>query len=143
MEFKPIYYAALESLSRGGKTAGELAEELDLEPHDAEAVLAALAEAGLVEKTQRGLLAKKTVYSLTPQGWRTLAQWREKAREDVEKAAELRRAGREEEAEQILQLYEPAIPLMLAAGILNTALLTALALEELEAADGWDQDVAF
>lgn len=143
MEFKPVYYMVLESLARGAKSVDELADELGLEPHDVEAVLNTLMVAGFVEKGERGLLLKRVVYSLTPQGWKTLAEWRQRAKAELEKAAELRKAGREEDADQILQLYEPAIPLMFAAGILDTALLTALALEELEATDGWDQDVAF
>jgi len=68
MEFKPEYYAVLEALSTGAKTVKEIAELVDMEPHDVEAVISALMGHGLVERREKGLLFKKEAYALTEKG---------------------------------------------------------------------------
>ena len=125
MEFKPEYYAVLESLSTGAKTVEEIASVVDMEPHDVEAVLPALMGQGLVERREKGLLFKKEVYALTERGWELLYKWREEVKERVEKAAELRREGRAKEAEEALVPVASVLPLMLALGLLDTALYAA------------------
>jgi DNA-binding MarR family transcriptional regulator len=125
MEFKPEYYAVLESLSTGAKTVEEIAELVDMELHDVEAVISALMGQGLVERREKGLLFKKEVYALTEKGWEVLYKWRAEVKERVEKAAELRRAGRVEEAEEVVAPVASVLPLMLTLGLLDTALYAA------------------
>ena len=134
MEFKPEYYAVLESLSTGAKTVEEIASVVDMEPHDVEAVLPALMGQGLVERREKGLLFKKEVYALTERGWELLYKWREEVKERVEKAAELRRAGRVKEAEEVVAPVASVLPLMLTLGLLDMALYAA-ALGQLAALD--------
>jgi DNA-binding PadR family transcriptional regulator len=125
MEFKPEYYAVLESLSTGAKTVEEIASVVDMEPHDVEAVLPALMGQGLVERREKGLLFKKEAYALTERGWEVLYKWRDEVKGRVEKAAELRRAGRVKEAEEVLAPVESVLPLMLTLGLLDMALYAA------------------
>ena len=125
MEFKPEYYAVLESLATGAKTVEEITRVVDMEPHDVEAVIPALMGHGLVERREKGLLFKKEAYALTERGWELLYKWREEVKERVEKAAELRRAGRVEEAEKTLTPVASVLPLMLTLGLLDTALYAA------------------
>jgi len=125
MEFKPEYYAVLEALSTGSKTVKEIAELVDMEPHDVEAVISALMGQGLVERREKGLLFKKEAYALTEKGWEVLYKWREEVKGRVEKAAELRREGRAEEAEEVLAPVESVLPLMLTLGLLDMALYAA------------------
>jgi DNA-binding MarR family transcriptional regulator len=125
MEFKPEYYAVLEALSTGAKTVKEIAELVDMEPHDVEAVISALMGHGLVERREKGLLFKKEAYALTERGWEVLYMWREEVKGRVEKAAELRRAGRVKEAEEVLAPVESVLPLMLTLGLLDMALYAA------------------
>jgi hypothetical protein len=125
MEFRPEYYAVLEALSTGAKTVKEVAELVDMEPHDVEAVISALMGYGLVERREKGLLFKKEAYALTERGWEVLYKWRDEVKGRVEKAAELRRAGRMEEAEEVLAPVESVLPLMLTLGLLDMALYAA------------------
>ncbi len=125
MEFRPEYYAVLEALSTGAKTVKEVAELVDMEPHDVEAVLSALMGQGLVERREKGLLFKKEAYALTERGWEVLYKWRDEVKRRVEKAAELRRAGRAEEAEEVLAPVASVLPLMLSLGLLDMALYAA------------------
>ncbi len=125
MEFRPEYYAVLEVLSTGAKTVKEVAELVDMEPHDVEAVLSALIGQGLAERRDKGLLFKKEAYVLTERGWEVLYKWREEVQKRVEKAAELRRAGRAEEAEEVLAPVGSVLPLMLSLGLLDMALYAA------------------
>jgi DNA-binding MarR family transcriptional regulator len=125
MEFRPDNYAVLEVLSTGTKTVKEIAELVDMEPHDVEAVISALMGHGLVERREKGLLFKKEAYALTERGWEVLYMWREEVKGRVEKAAELRRAGRVEEAEEVLAPVESVLPLMLTLGLLDMALYAA------------------
>jgi DNA-binding PadR family transcriptional regulator len=125
MEFRPEYYAVLESLSTGAKTVEEIANIVDMEPHDVVAVISALMGQGLVERREKGLLFKKEVYALTEKGWEVLYKWREEVKERVEKAAELRRAGKVEEAEEVVAPVASVLPLMLTLGLLDTALYAA------------------
>lgn len=137
--YSPERYAALEALARGPRTAEEVARELDLEPHDAEALLASLMAAGLVERRERGLIFKREAYALTPQGWRALAEWRQRAREDLQRAARLREEGREEEADAVLAAYASVLPALLALNAVDLALWTALAEQAQEGADAFDE----
>jgi len=125
MEFRPEYYAVLESLATGAKTVEEITRVVDMEPHDVEAVLPALMGHGLVERREKGLLFKKEAYALTERGWELLYKWREDVKERVEKVAELRREGRAKEAEEALAPVASVLPLMLALGLLDTALYAA------------------
>lgn len=125
MEFRPEYYAALEVLARGERTAEEVARELEIEVHDAELLLNTLMAHGLVEAREKGLIMRKTVYVLTGQGWEVLHRWREEVKNRLEKAAELRQSGREKEAESTLAPIEPVLPLLLAMGVLDLALYSA------------------
>jgi DNA-binding MarR family transcriptional regulator len=125
MEFRPDNYAVLEALSTGAKTVKEIAELVDMKPHDVEAVISALMGHGLVERREKGLLFKKEAYALTERGWEVLYKWREEVKGRVEKAAELRRAGRVKEAEEVLAPVESVLPLMLTLGLLDMALYAA------------------
>lgn len=119
------YYAALEALSTGGKTAEEVADILGVEPHDAEAILSALMGMGLVERKERGLIFKREVYQLTEKGWEELYRLREEVKSKLEKAAELRQQGREQEAQEILDPLAPVLPVLLSLGVLDLALYSA------------------
>jgi DNA-binding PadR family transcriptional regulator len=134
MEFRPEYYAVLESLSTGAKTVEEIAELVDMEPHDVETVISALMGQVLVERREKGFLFKKEVYALTEKGWEVLYKWREEVKERVEKAAELRRAGRVKEAEEVVAPVASVLPLMLTLGLLDMALY-ATALGQLATLD--------
>jgi DNA-binding MarR family transcriptional regulator len=134
MEFRPEYYAVLEALSTGAKTVKEVAELVDMEPHDVEAVISALMGHGLVERREKGLLFKKEAYALTERGWEVLYKWRDEVKGRVERAAKLRRAGRMEEAEEVLAPVESVLPLMLTLGLLDMALY-ATALGQLATLD--------
>jgi len=137
MELKPQHYAVLAVLSRGAKTAEEVAAELDIEPHDAEALLSTLMAYGLVERREKGLLFKREVYALTESGWEVFAQWKRDVEQKIEKAAELRRAGREEEAEALLGPVVSVLPILLALGLIDLA-LWQLVMGEAEEAIGFD-----
>jgi DNA-binding PadR family transcriptional regulator len=134
MEFKPEYYAVLEALSTGAKSASEVSSITELERHDVEAILASLMGQGLVERRERGLLLKREVYALTERGWEALHKWRESVRELVSKAAELREEGRVEEADALIAPIQSVLPLLLALGVLDAALYAA-ALGAVESAD--------
>jgi DNA-binding PadR family transcriptional regulator len=134
MEFKPEYYAVLEALSTGAKSASEVSSITELERHDVEAILASLMGQGLVERRERGLLLKREVYALTERGWEALHKWRERVRELVSKAAELREEGRVEEADALIAPIQSVLPLLLALGVLDAALYAA-ALGAVESAD--------
>jgi DNA-binding PadR family transcriptional regulator len=125
MEFRPVYYAVLESLSTGAKTVKEITELVGMEPHDVEAVISALMGQGLVERREKGLLFKKEAYALTERGWEVLYRWREEVKGHVEKAAELRRTGRVEEADEVVAPVASVLPLMLTLGLLDMALYAA------------------
>jgi DNA-binding PadR family transcriptional regulator len=125
MEFRPVYYAVLESLSTGAKTVKEITELVGMEPHDVEAVISALMGQGLVERREKGLLFKKEAYALTERGWEVLYRWREEVKGRVEKAAELRRTGRVEEADEVVAPVASVLPLMLTLGLLDMALYAA------------------
>jgi DNA-binding PadR family transcriptional regulator len=134
MEFKPEYYAVLESLSTGARSASEVSSITELERHDVEAILASLMGQGLVERRERGLLLKREVYVLTERGWEVLHKWRERVRELVSKAAELREEGRVEEADALIAPIQSVLPLLLALGVLDAALYAA-ALGAVESTD--------
>ncbi|MFN3804490.1 MAG: transcriptional regulator [Pyrobaculum sp.] len=119
------HYAVLEALSTGVKTAEELAGEVDMEPHEVEIILNALLAQGLVERRERGLLFKREAYGISEKGWHALTQWREEVKKAVEKAAELRREGRDEEADRLLAPLQPVIPFLLASGVIEMALWSA------------------
>jgi len=137
MELTPLHYGVLAVLSRGAKTAEEVAAELDMEPHDAEALLNTLMAYGLVERGERGFLFKKEVYALTGKGWEVFTKWKQDVEQRVEKAAELRRAGREEEAEALLDPVASVLPVLLSLGLIDMA-LWQLAIGELEEAASLD-----
>ncbi|ABP50064.1 MAG: helix-turn-helix domain-containing protein [Pyrobaculum sp.] len=125
MEFKAEYYVVLEALSRGGKTAEEVAEVAGIEVHDAEAILSTLMAYGLVERREKGLVFRKEVYTLTERGWEVLEKWRHEVRDKLQKAAELRREGLREEADELVAPLAPALPALLAMGMLDLALYSA------------------
>jgi DNA-binding PadR family transcriptional regulator len=134
VEFKPEYYAVLEALSTGAKSASEISSIAEMERHDVEAILASLMGQGLVEGRERGLLFKREVYALTERGWEALHKWREHVKELVSKAAELREEGRVEEADALIAPIQSVLPLLLALGVLDAALYAA-ALGAVESAD--------
>jgi len=137
MELKSHHYGVLAVLSRGAKTAEEVAAELDIEPHDAEALLNTLMAHGLVERGERGFLFKKEVYTLTEKGWEVFTKWKQDVEQRLEKAAELRRAGREEEAEALLSPVASVLPVLMSLGLIDMA-LWQLAMGDLEEAASLD-----
>ncbi len=119
MELKQEYYLVLESLSTGVKTVGEIAGELDMEPQEVEAALSALLAFGWVERREKGFFVRREAYGITEAGWSALAKWREEVRDRIERATQLRREGRESEAQQLLAPLEPVLPVLLAMGLID------------------------
>lgn len=112
-QYKPDLYVVLEAIARGIDTRNRISEELGLQRERVDEILASLDAMGLIARTARGLIIKREAYTLTPSGWRVLDEWRERARRDLEKAEDLRRAGREE-AMEVLQPYLAFLPFLLA-----------------------------
>lgn len=125
MEFQPERYLVLEALSRGGKTKEDVAVMLGVDVRDAEALLASLEANGLVERRLKGLVFKKEVYVLTERGYEVLYSWRAMVLKRVEKAAELRRQGASEEADELLTPVVHILPMLLTLGVLDLALFDA------------------
>lgn len=125
MEFKPEYYLVLETLAAGDKSAAEVARVVEMGPHDVEAVLTALMGFGLVERREKGLIFKREVYTLTDKGWEVLHVWRSQVKDALERAVELRRRGRVEEAEETLAPLGPILPMLLTLGLLDLSLYAA------------------
>ncbi|MCU7788531.1 MarR family transcriptional regulator [Pyrobaculum sp. 3827-6] len=108
------YYLVLEALA-SGTPPGRISKMLDMEPHDVEAIINTLQERGYVER--RGAR-----YVLTEAGRKTLEEWREQARRELGDAVELRRAGREAEAWEIVERWLPALPILVGLGVVSLAL---------------------
>ncbi len=113
-QYRPDLYAVLEAIARGIDSRDRISEELGLEGNAINEILRGLEAAGLIRRTTRGLIIKREAYTLTPSGWRKLDEWRERAKKDLERAEELRKAGREEEAAELLQPYLAFLPFLLA-----------------------------
>lgn len=141
MQFKAEYYVVMEALTSGVKTVDEIAAQVDMERHDVETILNSLAAYGLVEKREKGLIFKKEAYGLSERGWEVLAQWREEVRSRVERAIELRGAGRVREAEAELAPIQSILPALLAMGMIDMALWGALHGVQTEDFDAADVDV--
>jgi len=125
MQFKAEYYAVLEALATGDKTVSEIAELVDMEPHEVESILSSLTGLGLVERREKGFLFKKEVYTMTGRGWEVLHVWRQQVRETMERVVELRQQGRAREAEALLEPLGPVLPLLLTLGLLDMSLYAA------------------
>lgn len=97
----------------------EIAEILNLETHDVEAVVKSLEERGLVRKSP-GLFGER--YKLTEQGEKALEEWRAKIRSELAKAEELFKRGREIEAQEIVEKWLPILPILLGLGVISLAL---------------------
>ena len=111
-------YLVLEAIE-AGKAPEEIAELLDLEPHDVYAVIRLLEERGLV-KRKPTLFGER--YVLTEAGRRQLEKWRRELLGRAEEAARLRREGREHEAQSLIDQLLPALPVLVALGVLSLAL---------------------
>ena len=111
-------YLVLEAIE-AGKTPEEIARLLDLEPHDVYAVIRLLEERGLV-KRKLTLFGER--YVLTEAGRRQLEEWRRELLGRAEEAARLRREGREHEAQSLIDQLLPALPVLVALGVLSLAL---------------------
>jgi len=112
------HYLVLEAIE-AGETPEEIARLLDLEPHDVYAVIQLLEERGLVEK-RRTFFGER--YVLTEAGRRQLEEWRREVLGRAEEAARLRREGREPEAQNLIDQLLPALPVLVALGVLSFAL---------------------
>lgn len=112
-------------MSRGERSAEEVAVMLGVEAADAEALLKSLEANGLVERRLKGLLFKKEVYAITERGREALGKWREEVLKRVEEAAELRRQGAQEEANELLAPVAHVLPALLMLGVLDLALFDA------------------
>jgi len=111
-------YLVLEAIE-AGKTPEEIAELLDLEPHDVYAVIRLLEEKRLVERRPTFFGER---YVLTEAGRRQLEEWRREVQVRAEEAARLRREGREHEAQSLIDQLLPALPVLVALGVLSLAL---------------------
>lgn len=117
----------LVALLEGPRTSGELARVTGLKGSELEMTLVSLEAAGLVRRQEvRGLLRRKTVYSLTEEG----RQAAEEARIRIERVAEevRRRAeeGDEEALEELMTTYALLLPLLLHLHLIDVALLHQL-----------------
>ncbi len=112
------HYLVLETIE-AGETPEEIAQLLDLEPHDVYAVIRLLEERGLVER-RRTFFGER--YVLTEAGRRQLEEWRREMLGRAEEAARLRREGRELEAQSLIDQLLPALPILVALGVLSLAL---------------------
>ncbi|RFA94463.1 MarR family transcriptional regulator [Pyrobaculum aerophilum] len=111
-------YLVLEALA-SDIPPREIAEILNLETHDVEAVVKSLEERGLVRKSP-GLFGER--YKLTEQGEKALEEWRAKIRSELAKAEELFKRGREIEAQEIVEKRLPILPILLGLGVISLAL---------------------
>jgi len=111
-------YLVLEALA-SDIPPREIAEILNLETHDVEAVVKSLEERGLVRKSP-GLFGER--YKLTEQGEKALEEWRAKIRSELAKAEELFKKGREIEAQEIVEKWLPILPILLGLGVISLAL---------------------
>ncbi|MCX8136349.1 MarR family transcriptional regulator [Pyrobaculum aerophilum] len=111
-------YLVLEALA-SDIPPREIAEILNLETHDVEAVVKSLEERGLVRKSP-GLFGER--YKLTEQGEKALEEWRAKIRSELAKAEELFKRGREIEAQEIVEKWLPILPILLGLGVISLAL---------------------
>ena len=112
------HYLVLEAIE-AGEAPEEIARLLDLEPHDAYAVIRLLEERGLVER-RRTFFGERCV--LTEAGRRQLEKWRRDVLGRTEEAARFRREGRELEAQNLIDQLLPALPVLVALGVLSFAL---------------------
>ncbi len=112
------HYLVLEAIE-AGEAPEEIARLLDLEPHDVYAVIRLLKERGLVER-RRTFFGER--YVLTESGRRQLEEWRREVLGRAEEAARLRREGRELEAQSLIDQLLPALPILVALGVLSLAL---------------------
>lgn len=125
MEFRAESYLVLEMMLRGARTLEDIADMLGIDVRRAAALVGELASESLVERRRRRFPAGKEVYVLTEGGRAALSRWREEVLRNVEKAAELRRQGREEEARALLRPVIHILPALLMFGVLDLALFDA------------------
>ena len=107
------HYLVLEAID-AGEAPEEIAELLDLEPHDVYAVIRLLEEKRLVERRPTFFGER---YVLTEAGRRQLEEWRREVLGRAEEAARLRREGGEHEAQSLIDQLLPALPVL---AVLNT-----------------------
>ncbi len=115
---KIAQYLVLEAIETG-KAPEEIARLLDLEPHDVYAVMRLLEERGLV-KRRPTLFGVRHV--LTAAGRRQLEEWRREVLGRAEEAARLRKEGKEYEVQSLIGQLLPALPVLVALGVLSLAL---------------------
>jgi DNA-binding MarR family transcriptional regulator len=115
---KIAQYLVLEAI-KAGKAPEEIARLLDLEPHDVYAVIRLLEERGLVKRRPTFFGER---YVLTETGRRQLEEWRREVLGRAEKAARLRREGKEREAQSLIGQLLPALPVLAVLGVLSLAL---------------------
>ncbi len=120
---KYLEYSMLELIKSGNDTPDKLAERLNMPREDVEQALSALESRGLVERYRKGLLVKKTAYKLTELGEKERVRLREEASKEIEKASQLVRENRYEEAKQVLEPMEEYIPVFASLGLMTDAML--------------------
>ncbi|MFZ8824368.1 MAG: transcriptional regulator [Desulfurococcales archaeon] len=128
--YTPERYAVLEAIARGARSPEEISSTTGLSIEEVLKILSWLNAEGLVEKRIRGLIFKREVYEPTSKAWVRLDEWRDIAKRDLERAEKLRRAGMEEEADEILSAYASILPFLLTLEIfsflaLNEAMVSA------------------
>jgi hypothetical protein len=112
------HYLVLEAID-AGEAPEEIARLLDLEPHDVYAVIQLLEEKRLVERRPTFFGER---YVLTEAGRRQLEEWRREVLGRAEEVVRLRREGREHEAQSLIDQLLPALPVLVALGVLSLAL---------------------
>jgi DNA-binding MarR family transcriptional regulator len=112
------HYLVLEAID-AGEAPVEIAWLLDLEPHDVYAVIRLLEEKRLVERRPTFFGER---YVLTEAGRRQLEELRREMLVRAEEATRLRREGREHEAQSLIDHVLPALPVLVALGVLSLAL---------------------
>ena len=115
---KIAQYLVLEAIE-AGKAPEEIAQLLDLEPHDVYAVIRLLEERGLVKRRPTFFGER---YVLTEAGRRQLEEWRREVLGRAEEVAQLRKEGKEHEAQSLIGQLLPALPVLVALGVLSLAL---------------------
>lgn len=117
----------LVALLEGPKTLSELSRVTGLSRSELEATLLSLKVAGLVlEQEARGLIRRKTVYSLTEQGRKEAKEARSRIERIAQEVTQKVEQGDDEGLEELLTAYVLFLPLLMHLHLLDVALLQQL-----------------
>ncbi|MDJ0274816.1 MAG: winged helix-turn-helix transcriptional regulator [Nitrososphaerota archaeon] len=117
----------LVALLEGPKTLSELSRVTGLSRSELEATLLSLKVAGLVlEQEARGLIRRKTVYSLTEQGRKEAKEARSRIERIAQEVTQKVEEGDDEGLEELLTAYVLFLPLLMHLHLLDVALLQQL-----------------